>query len=62
MPAPPPPPEPPRTIVVQPGETLGQIAQRELGTVKRLPEILELNAIEDPDLVRAGTTLRLPPR
>ncbi len=52
----------PRTIVVQPGETLGQIAQRELGTVKRLPEILALNGIDDPDSIRAGTELALPPR
>jgi len=63
----PPPPEPitpatPRTVVVQPGETLGQIAERELGTVRRLQEIVDLNGIGDPDNVRAGTELKLPPR
>jgi nucleoid-associated protein YgaU len=57
-----PPPQEPRTVVVQPGETLGQIAERELGTVRRLGEIVELNGIEDPDDVQAGTELRLPPR
>ena len=56
------PPRVERTVVVQPGETLGQIAQRELGTIRRLPEIVELNGIEHPDRVRAGTVLRLPPR
>lgn len=49
-----------RTVVVRSGETLSQIAQRELGTVRRLPELLELNGIEDPDDVRAGATLKLP--
>ena len=61
-PLPPDPTPAPRTVVVQPGETLGQIAQRELGTVRRLPEILELNGIDDADLVRAGTKLKIPPR
>ena len=51
-----------RTVVVQPGETLGQIAQRELGSVTRLPELLELNGIADADRVRAGTELVLPAR
>lgn len=61
VPEPPPPPEH-RTVVVQPGETLGQIAQRELGSVRRIAEIVELNGIEDPDDIRAGAVLKLPPR
>lgn len=62
QPAPAPPPDEMREIVVQSGETLSQIAQRELGTVKRVPEILEINGIEDPDAIRAGATLKLPSR
>ena len=51
-----------RTVIVQSGETLSQIAQRELGTVRRLPELLEMNGIDDPNAVRTGATLKLPPR
>jgi len=53
-----------RTYTVQRNDTLGQIAQRELGTVRRMREILELNQdrIRDADDIRVGMTLRLPPR
>jgi nucleoid-associated protein YgaU len=56
--APPPPAE--RTVTVRAGETLGEIVQREPGTVSRLDEVVRLNGIENPDDVREGTTLRLP--
>jgi LysM repeat protein len=48
--------------VVKRGDTLGGIAQRELGTAKRAGEILELNRsiIKNPDNLPAGATLRLP--
>jgi len=51
-----------RTCVVQAGETLGAIARRELGTSKRADEIARLNGLPSVDRVRAGQTLRLPPR
>lgn len=51
-----------RTITVRKGETLGQIAQRELGSASRMEEIVRLNAdqIDDADEIRAGMVLRLP--
>ncbi|TVQ63124.1 MAG: LysM domain-containing protein [Phycisphaerales bacterium] len=53
-----------RTYTVQRGDTLGRIAQRELGTVRRMREIIDLNRdrIDDADDIRVGMTLRLPPR
>lgn len=50
-----------RTYVVQRGEVLGVIAQRECGTVKAIPSILALNPGLDPNRVVAGQTLVLPP-
>lgn len=50
----------PRTYVVRKGDSLGEIAQRELGSARRWPEIVKLNDIEDPDDVPAGLALRLP--
>lgn len=50
-----------RSYVVKSGEVLGQIAQRELGSARRVGDILALNpAIKDADDIRAGMTLRLP--
>jgi LysM repeat protein len=49
-----------RTYVVQPGETLGEIAQRELGTFRRWTEIQRLNGNLAPSALRAGMKLRLP--
>jgi len=53
---------PERTYVVQPGETLSEIAQRELGTAKKWRALYKHNArvIDDPDRLLAGTTLRIP--
>jgi len=47
---------------VQSGETLREIAHRELGDESRWPEIYHLNShrIADPDLLRPGWQLRLP--
>jgi len=46
-------------VVVQPGETLEQIAQRTLGDAKAAEELKALNGLtEDP--VPEGTTLKLP--
>ncbi|MEM7755688.1 MAG: LysM peptidoglycan-binding domain-containing protein [Planctomycetota bacterium] len=51
-----------RYYVVKPGDTLGLIAQRELGTVKRQDELLEHNSatIQDADEIYAGMKLELP--
>ncbi|QPN58301.1 LysM peptidoglycan-binding domain-containing protein [Synechococcus sp. CBW1107] len=43
--------------VVRPGETLSEIAERYGVSVQRL---IQLNGLKDPDLVEAGTRLKLP--
>ena len=57
------------TYVVQPGDTLSEIAQAELGDADRYPDIAALNTgrpqpdggkLTDPDLIRPGWHLRLP--
>jgi len=45
-------------VKVQPGETLSEIADRLGVSVQRL---IELNKLEDPDHLEAGTQLKLPP-
>jgi len=49
-----------RTYTVREGDTLGEIAQRQLGSSRRWTEIVKLNDIEDPDVVPVGTKLKLP--
>lgn len=49
-----------RTHVVGPGDTLGEISQKYLGTVKRMNEIVKLNGLDDADDIRLGMTLRIP--
>lgn len=60
----------PATMVVQPGDTLSEIAQRELGDAHRYSDIVALNgdrtqpdgtALSNPDLIRPGWVLALPP-
>ena len=41
-------------------DVLGTIAQRELGSVKRMQEIIDLNPGLDPNKIRAGLELRMP--
>ncbi len=55
-------PAPAGWTTVQSGETLREIAHRELGDESRWPEIYHLNShrIADPDLLRPGWQLRLP--
>ena len=50
----------PSTYKVQKGDTLGQIAQRELGTVRRLPELLAANPKLDPRKLQEGQVIQLP--
>ncbi len=51
-----------RTIRVEPGDTLGIIALRVYGSVRKWRDIYEANRdrLKNPDLVPAGITLRLP--
>ena len=61
---PPPPAEPPQTYVVQPGDTLGRIAQKFYGQFTLWPLIFEANRdkISDPSLIRVGMELLIPPK
>lgn len=49
-----------RLYTVQRGEVLGQIAQRECGSVKAVPTIVALNPGLDPNRVAAGQQILLP--
>lgn len=46
--------------VVQPGENLSLIAQRDLGSSRRAGEIARMNALANPNVLRVGQLLRLP--
>ena len=48
------------TYTVAPGDTLSEIAQRELGTYKRWREIVDANPGLDPAKISVGQVLRLP--
>jgi nucleoid-associated protein YgaU len=52
----------PRIYIVRPGDTLSEIAERELGDAGRWPEIFELNreVIDDPDRIFPDQALVLP--
>jgi nucleoid-associated protein YgaU len=49
-----------RMYTVLEGETLGEIASRELGSYKMWREIATLNSITDPSSIMPGRTLRMP--
>ncbi len=51
---------PTRRYTVAKSETLSEIAAKQLGSARRMGEIIELNGIKDPDEIHAGTVLRLP--
>ena len=48
------------SITVMKGDSLADLAGRELGDRKRWPEIARLNRLPDPDRIAAGDELRLP--
>lgn len=49
-----------RFYQVKEGETLGEIAQNELGTFRMWSEIASINGITDPGRIQPGNMLRLP--
>jgi nucleoid-associated protein YgaU len=49
-----------RTYAVQPGDTLSEIAQHQLGTSRRWQEIVAVNPGLDPNKLRVGQELKLP--
>lgn len=46
--------------VIRSGDTLGHIAQRELGSARRVKEIMELNPGLDPTNLSVGVEIKLP--
>lgn len=50
------------TYTVKSGDTLGEISQNVLGTIRRQHELIALNrdVLKDPDQLRAGMVLKLP--
>ena len=52
------------SYTVKKGDTLGLISQRELGTVKRMQDILDLNKdqIDNADEITVGMVLKMPAR
>jgi nucleoid-associated protein YgaU len=52
-----------RTYTVVSGDTLSRIAQRVYGRASRWPKIFEANRdqLDDPDRIRPGQVLKLPP-
>jgi nucleoid-associated protein YgaU len=53
----------PRTITVQPGDSLSKIAKREYGDANKWHAIFDANRdrIRNPDLIQPGQVLTLPP-
>ena len=47
-------------MVIQPGDTLSQIAQNELGDADLYPQLAAANAIADPDVITAGSVIIIP--
>jgi nucleoid-associated protein YgaU len=54
----------PRTYTVRKGDSLGEISQRLLGTMRRKDEILDLNKslVDDEDSIQVGMVLKMPAR
>ena len=49
-----------KLYIVRDGETLGEIASRELGSYRMWVDIANLNGISDPSAILPGRTLRMP--
>lgn len=51
-----------RTYTVVEGDTLSKIAQVQLGSAGRWPEIARLNCLPNQNLIKPGQVLKLPAR
>ena len=51
---------PTHAYVVRSGDTLSEIAQRELGSARRWPEIVAVNPGLDPARLRSGKSIQIP--
>lgn len=49
-----------KTYTVKKGDTLGEIAMNQLGTMKRADEIVKLNGLKNAGAIREGMTLKMP--
>ncbi len=49
-----------KTYTVKKGDTLGEIAMNQLGTMKRADEIVKLNGLKSAASIREGMTLKMP--
>jgi len=49
-----------KTIIIQRGDTLSKLSRKYNGRSSFFPQILLFNKIENPDLIFAGKTLRVP--
>lgn len=49
-----------KTYIVVPGDTLGEISVRLLGTSKRVDEFVTLNGLDDANDIRVGMKLKVP--
>lgn len=54
----------PRTYTVRKGDSLGEISQKMLGTMRRKDEIVDLNqgVLDDEDSIQVGMVLKMPAR
>ena len=52
-----------RRHIVEPGETLAELARRYLGDTKQWPKIMAANpTLKDPKALRSGSEILIPPR
>ncbi len=54
--------QPARTYTVKRGDSLAKIAQAQLGSSRRVADLLKLNGLSDPDDIKVGQVLKLPAR
>lgn len=52
----------PWEYTIQPGDTISQVCEREIGSWRRQKEVMDLNPGLDPLTIRAGQIIKMPPR